>query len=234
MVFLAGGLVVTAIVMRDHSRSGSPLAVVLKESTASFMPAHPPQEARGSEGVPLRPLPVSFRTAQHEWTTEDAKVPEVIAKLVHNPDEFLRMVDENDRIKHRQLVYRKDTVPQLLDRGQPLRTFTLPGLDGREVEVEVTEIHRMPDGSGGSVNGKVKGRFNSLVSLGFANGCESFNVLSPDEGLYLTADAREPGEVFVKEIDPNVYGRPPETSTPDFILTSQRPPGTKPGPVRSK
>jgi len=178
-----------------------------------------------TDAVALRPLPIALRSAAHEWTSGDGNSPEIIQKLAHNPDEFIRMVEENERIKRRQLVYRKETVPMLLERGrsaagQTLKSFTLPGLDGKEVEVEVTEIHEEPSLHGGSVTGRVKGRFNSMVSVGFVNGSESFNVFSPDDNLYLTADAREPGEVIVKEIDPEKYA-PVSGNEPDFILTHE-------------
>lgn len=157
----------------------------------------------------LRPLAVSLRSGTHEWTPDDATSLAVIEKLAHNPDEFIRLVEENSRIKRRQLVYRNETVPMLLERsgGQPLKSFTLPGLDGREVEVEVVET-RLNGLTAGTVLGRVKGHMNSMVSIGFSNGCESFNVMLPDEGYFLTADAREPGEVLVKEIDPNEYAPP--------------------------
>ena len=186
--------------------------------------------AAATNQVTLRPLPVSRSSSTHDWTSDDAMDPKVIAKLAHNPDEFIRLNEENERIKRRQLVYRKETVTMLLDlarnRGEPLRSFTLPGLDGLEVEVEVTDTQLNQAGNGGSVSGRIKGRFNSMVSVGFANGCESFNVLSPDDGLFLTADAREPGEVLVKEIDPDKYN-PPAGTTPDFILTNEPAPRTK-------
>lgn len=210
-------------------RSGTP-----RESVASVQPARqastPGQTPSSTTptvnqaGTVLHPLPVFKSSALHEWTAEDCKSPQVLERIVHNEEEFIRLMEENDRIKRRQLVYRKETVLMLLDRarasGQPLNSFTLPGLDGREVEVEVTEIH-FADAQGGAVQGRLKGRYNSSVSVGFSNGCESFNVISPDEHLFLTADAREPGEVFVKEIDPEVYGHPPQSGVPDFILTGE-------------
>ncbi len=176
--------------------------------------------------VVLRPLPVTRSSAIHEWTEGDGMTPAIIEKIAHNPDEFIRMVEENERIKRRQLVYRKESLPMLLERGrsaagQTLRSFTLPALDGREIEVEVKEIHEEPSLRGGSVIGRVKGRFDSMVSVGFVNGYESFNVFSPEDGLYLTADAREPGEVIVKEIDPDKYA-PTIGNEPDFILTHER------------
>lgn len=167
------------------------------------------QAASVPEAVRLRPLPVTLSSTSNEWTAEDATDPNIMERIAHNPDEFIRLAEENSRIKRRQLVYRKETVPMLIQRanGQPLKHITLPGLDGREVDVEVTETH-LANPNAGSIQGRVRGRLNSMVSVGFFNGCESFNVISPDEGLYLTADAREPGEVLVKEIDPDQYVPP--------------------------
>jgi hypothetical protein len=202
---------------RQQTSALKPVAPVPVVKQMSAPAATPTSQGRAL----LRPLPVSLRKGFHEWTAADGKDSKVIEKIAHNPEEFIRLNEENERIKRRQLVYRKITVPMLLDRardsGEPLRSFMLPGLDGMEIEIEVTGTQLNQVGNGGSVTGRVKGRFNSMVSVGFANGCESFNVLSPDEGLFLTADAREPGEVMVKEIDPNQYN-PPAGATPDFIL----------------
>ena len=242
IVLVTAGVVVEIAML---ARTPTPKAAPARQAASpSFKPdpAPPtapdsaPPEAAVPEAVHLRPLPVERRSATHEWTSGDGKDPRVIEKLAHNLEEFKRLARENELIRRRQLVYRNLTVPMLLDRardsGQPLREFILPGLDGREVEVEVTEVHLMDGTNDGCVNGRVKGRLNSMVSVGFANGCESFNVMSPEEGLFLTADAREPGEVVVKEIDPNVYGRPPETSTPCVVDPrnpgSARPNGTPP------
>ncbi len=153
-----------------------------------------------------RPFAVVKSSGAHGWTAEDGKTPDAILDLAHNELEVDRLMAENARIKRRQLVYRKETVPMLLQRAtdaEPLRSFMLPGLDGREVEVEVTEVRL--NGPAGSVLGRIKGQFNSQVSVGFSNGCEFFTVSAPDEGLFLMADAREPGEVMVKEIDPATY-----------------------------
>ncbi|BCU77871.1 hypothetical protein llg_25860 [Luteolibacter sp. LG18] len=159
--------------------------------------------------VVLRPLAVARSSRSHQWTAANAMDPEVIKDIAHNPDEFIRMIEENDRIKRRQLVYRNETVPMLLQRvggdAASLRSLMLPALDGREVEIEVTGTQLLEGLRSGTVTGRVKGRFNSMATVGFYNGCESFNIISPDDGLYLIADAREPGEVFLKEIDPDRY-----------------------------
>lgn len=148
-------------------------------------------------------------SATHQWTGADAMDPRVIEKIAHNPDEFIKMVEENDRILRRQLVYRKDTAASVVQRarlaGEPVRRLTLPALDGREVEFEVTTADLSPSGQSGSFTGHVAGKPASLVTLAFEFGTEAFSVMSPDDQLFLIADPREPGQVIVKSIDPDKY-----------------------------
>jgi hypothetical protein len=214
-----------------NSVATAPVAPALPpgRSPSAATAGAPPAAGRSAQQFDwfrTRPFAVVKSSGQHEWTAEDGRDPDAILDIAHNELEVERLMAENARIKRRQLVYRKETVPMLLQRATgapPLRSFMLPGLDGQEVEVEVTEIHENASLHGGSVTGRVKGRWNSMVSVGFVNGYESFNVLSPDDGLFLTADAREPGEVIVKEIDPDKYA-PPLGDEPDFVLTNQSQP----------
>lgn len=176
-------------------------------ASAPTAPANPTSASAAPDVVVHRPLAVATESASHAWTREDAKDPAVIDRIAHGPEEFLRMVEENDRIKRRQLVYRKEPVALLLDRarasGAPLTRFTLPAMDGAEVEVEVLETQL--DGHRGAVIGRIVGQPDSLACVGFSGACESFNLFAPSVGLFIAADAREPGEVILKEIDPAVY-----------------------------
>jgi len=153
-------------------------------------------------------------TATHEadafaWTAEDGKNPDVIKQLAHNELEFERMADESARILRRQLVYHKDTVGAQIERakltGQPFRQITLPGLDGQEVQFEITQSDLNPSGQSGALAGHVPGKLDSMVTLAFKGGREAFTVLSPSDGLYLVGEPREPGELIVKSINPNTY-----------------------------
>lgn len=246
MLILSGlGLVVfLATAPRDPGRTvqthfqnqGAPVPHAMPSSSnGTASTASPHLKAVGSNFV-LRPFPVARESQRFQWTDADGMDTNVIRRLAHNEMEHRRMVEENSRIKRRQLVYEKVTVPMLVERaigaGQSLQIFTLPGFDGKEIDVEVTEVN-LKGTVAGSLNGRVKGRLNSIVSVGFYNGCESFNVVSPDDGLNLAADAREPGEVMLKEIDPDKFGGPPQTA-PDFILTEQPAPGQHPAPIPPK
>ena len=157
----------------------------------------------------LRPLPVSRSSAVHQWTEGDATSPVVIEKIAHNPDEFVRLVEENDRIQRRQLVYRSEPAWELVERaratGEPVRTLTLPGLDGQEVKMEVTNTDLDPSGLSGTFSGHVAGNRKSLVTLAFIRGREAFTVVSPDDGVFLQGHPREPGEVLVATFDPDEY-----------------------------
>jgi hypothetical protein len=47
-----------------------------------------------------------------------------------------------------------------------------------------------------------------MVTVAFAADREAFTILSPQDQVYLQAEAHEPGEVVVKSINPETYGQP--------------------------
>lgn len=168
---------------------------------------------KGQKPTEARPLAVVQASGQHEWTSEDLRVPEAIEKIAHGPEEFIRMVEENDRIERRQLVYRKEPAWQTVEhskaKGEAIRKLTLPGLDGREVQVEVTGADLAFSGLSGTFTGKVVGREKSLVTLAFQQGREAFTVVSPDDDLFLQGHPREPGEIILTSFDPETYLKVP-------------------------
>lgn len=119
------------------------------------------------------------------------------------------MIEENDRIHRRQLVYRNETAAASVQRsmaaGESITRLTLPGLDGEEHDFEVVRADLAPSGQSGSFHGHLPGKPNSLVTLAFKFGREAFTVHSPDDNLYLEGEPREPGEVIVKRFDPGEY-----------------------------
>ena len=143
------------------------------------------------------------------WTSEDGKNPDVIKQLAHNELEFQRMADESARIFRRQLVYHKDTVDAQIERakstGQPIYQLTLPGLDGQEIQFEITRADLSASGQSGAFSGHVPGKLDSMVTFAFKGGREAFTILSPSDGLYLVGEPREPGELIVKSINPQTY-----------------------------
>ncbi|RYD40608.1 MAG: hypothetical protein EOP85_13980 [Verrucomicrobiaceae bacterium] len=191
------------------------------ESVARVTPAAPSGSAGSTSAVPsavsgdvvLRPLTVATSTADHAWTKDDAMDPMVIEKIVHGPEEFIRMVEENEQIKRRQLVYREQPVYRLVQAsivsGEPLRKLTLPGLDGKEVEFDIVTADIHPSGLRGSFAGRLPGRGTSMAVLSFKEGREAFSVISPEDGIYLQGHPREPGEIFVTSFDPDKYLRTP-------------------------
>lgn len=160
-------------------------------------------------GIRTRPFKVARESAAHQWTAEDGRSPEAILELAHNDRELMRLLEENDRVQRRQLVYRNQTAAEVVRSAragaEPVRKLVLPALDGRELEVEIDRDDLAPDGQSGTFTGHLAGRPRSMVTLAFKGGREAFSVSSPEEGLYLQADPREPGEVMVKSIDPATY-----------------------------
>lgn len=199
-------LVAVAIKVTNHQPEASPTPT---PEAASKAPASSGQVTTTPEKVALRPLPVSRSSAAHEWTDADATQTVVIEKIAHNPDEFMRLVEENDRIKRRQLVYRSQPAWELVEQsratGEPVRNLTLPGLDGQEVQVEVTGTDLDPSGLSGTFSGHVAGNQKSLVTLAFIRGREAFTVVSPDDGVFLQGHPREAGEILVASFDPDKY-----------------------------
>jgi hypothetical protein len=155
------------------------------------------------------PFGVAREDAAFAWTAEDGKQPEVIRQLAHNELDFERMADEDARIYRRQLIYAKATADQLVQQSrlsdEPIRQLALPGLDGKEFQVEVTRADLSHSGEQGTFSGHLAGRLDSVVTLAFKGGREAFTILSPSDDTYLVGEPREPGELIVKSINPATY-----------------------------
>ena len=182
--------------------------------------AAPQQQTSAKQGPPspstttfdsfrLKPFAPAKESSTHAWTAEDGLDGEAILKIAHNEFEAERLLAENDRIKRRQLIYRKEPAWVLVERakasGKPLAYLTLPGLDGQELEVEITGSDLSTSGLSGTFSGHLKDRPTSMVTLAFKQGREAFTILSPDDGTYLQGDPREPGEIIVASFDPDTY-----------------------------
>jgi hypothetical protein len=157
----------------------------------------------------VRPFAVAKESPMHQWTIEDGRDTNVIRQLAHNDAEYRRMVEENSRIQRRQLVYRKDTAAAMMQRarlsGEPVKQLTLPGFDGRELQVEIDRADLESSWQSGTFAGRLEGRPNSMVTLAFKFGREAFTIVSPDDGTYLQAHPREPGELIITSFDPDTY-----------------------------
>lgn len=156
------------------------------------------------------PFKAAETNGAYAWTAEDGKDTNVIRQLAHNELEYQRMVNENGTIFRRQLVYHPEgftlLAQQALQSGHSVQALTLPGLDGRELQVTVTRTDFESGGDRGLFYGKLPGRPDSMVTAAFINGEEAFTVISPQDQIYLQGEAREPGEIIVKSVDPGTYG----------------------------
>ncbi len=216
LLCLAGVLLVVAILASKSDGQAHPAALPANAPPHNAQ-AVPPLSSGSRLGpivsapatVQKRPFAVSLARGNCEWTAEDGRDTNVIRRLAHNELECARMLDENSRIFRRQLVYRKETAAMLLERarltGQSIRQLTLPALDGREVQFEITRADVHPSGLEGTFTGRVAGAPDSVVTFAFKVNREAFTILSPSAGLYLQADPREPGEVILKQLNPARY-----------------------------
>ncbi len=187
---------------QDKMQTGATVPV-----TSPLIAQTPPSAP--APGVALRPLAVVKESAAHAWTAEDARAPEVVRKIAHNEWEERRLLEENPRITGRQLVYRKEPVFIAVERaraaGETLRAFTLPGFDGRELEVEVMRADLEASGLSGTLTGRLPGLGESLVTIAFKQGREAFTVVSPEDGTFLQGHPREPGEIILSSFVPDTY-----------------------------
>lgn len=183
----------------------APIRAEVAAPTNSFRP----QPAANFPSFRQRPLAVAHESRSHQWTAANGRDTNVIRQLAHNDLEYQRMVGESARIERRQLVYRKDTAAAVVERarltGQPVRQLTLPAFDGEELVFAIARADLNPAGQQGTFTGTLAGRPDAMVTLAFKGGREAFTVLSPTDKLYLVGEPREPGEVIVKQIDPETY-----------------------------
>lgn len=170
-----------------------------------------------------RPFPVAYQSPHFEWTLADGKDTNIISELAHNQLEYDRMVQENPRIFRRELVYLKVTAASVFEQakltGKPVQELTLPGVDGQELQFQITQRDSNGSSRRGMFSGHLVGDLNSMVTMAFMDGREAFTVLAPKENIYVVGEPREPGQVIVKAIDPNTYGVGPMGRADDTIKT---------------
>jgi len=184
------------------AKAASVAAAATLLPNATNRPALPPANQQSLVNFPwfqTHPFAVALTNGAYEWTAE-----------AHNERESQRMLRENDTIYRRQLVY--DTAgfmrlaQQAVQSSQSLQQVTLPGLDGQEFQVAVTRTDFKNGGGQGQIYGQLPDRPDSMVTVAFIADREAFTVISPQDQIYLQAEAREPGEVVVKSINPSTYG----------------------------
>lgn len=182
--------------------SATPTAPTLAGAAAPQPPDNPDYKPH--------PFPVAHQSSNFEWAAADGKDTNVIRQLAHNEFEYRRMLIENNAIFSRQLVYLNQSLSRLAQQasqtGQSLKQITLPGLNGQELTVDVTRTDFRNDGSKGQIYGQLPGRPDSMVTAAFVGLREAFTIISPQDQIYLQAEAHEPNQVVVKSINPKTYG----------------------------
>lgn len=165
--------------------------------------------APATPAVALSTHQASKSSELFDWNSDDAMDTNVLRKLAHNDSEYARLADENSRIYRRQLVHHKDTVDMQIQQskltGQPLRQLVLPGFDGQEIMMDITQTDLSPSGQQGTFTGHIDGQPDSTVTFAFKGGREAFTILSPRDGIYTVGDPYEPGQIIIKSINPETY-----------------------------
>jgi hypothetical protein len=153
----------------------------------------------------LRPFAVVKSSATHEWTGENGLTDAAIRALAHNPVEEESLKKQNEWTTRRQLVYRKETVSQILAELQSgiRKQITVPGFDGKEYVVNVQKIQVFDEVDTFSILGTLQDNPQINFSLGSTTeGHESMNYSDPVSGKPLVYTSREAGQGVLSQIDP--------------------------------
>jgi hypothetical protein len=187
-----------------------PQAVVTNPMTSQAPATAAPAVSANRPSFQEHPFPAAYDSHGFQWTLADGKDTNVIRLLAHNESEYRRMVIENEAIYRRQLVYFTSRFASLagnlVQTHQDAQQITLPGLDGQTFTVDVTRTDFRDGGSKGQIYGQLPDRPDSMVTVAFVNGREAFTIISPRDQIYLQAEAREPGQVVIKSVNPQRYG----------------------------
>ena len=237
MVIATSSVVMLGVVLRHRTSPSAPLPVVRNQPLAVVTNPPPPAVVTNTKSAATgilpnypdfqeRPLPVAYESPKVQWTLADGKDTNVIRQLAHNHLEYDRMVEENPRIFRRQLVYLKETAASVFEQakltGQPVRQLTLPGVGGVELQFEIVKGDNHGSSRQGMFSGHLVGNPDSLVTLAFEDGRQAFTILSPKDDVYIVGEPREPGQVMVKQIDPDTYG----------VKLEEEEDSARPGPAR--
>lgn len=156
----------------------------------------------------LDPFKITQSTKYHSWTEVNISGPAEIDQIVHNDFERERVMEESSFMDARQLVYRKisfqDLIEKQLDGGEKVETVILPGLDGAEYEVVIDDWEAKPasaDEREGGFSGHLKGDPDSTVRWSYYEGVETGAINSEAQNIDLAFDPREEGQLVVKAIN---------------------------------
>lgn len=160
------------------------------------------------EDFVLDPFEIVKSSPNHDWTGVNIVKPEQIDKIAHNDAERDRLIKETIYTPQRQLIYQKvsvqDRILASIANGQDLTTIIIPGLDGEELEVVITDLTTQP-GEGDVTEGYLGGHLatdpESVVSWGYYDGVESGSVFSQKEGLHLEFSPREERQLILSTTD---------------------------------
>src|SRR5258708_1112503 len=177
-------LAVVLMIMRHPAMQLNHQPVAQAQPSVTNMMSSPAVKAALRTNTPpfqLRPFAVVRESTNHQWTGEDGRDTNVIQRLAHNELQYQRMMEENNRLKRRQLVYRKDPTAAVMQRSrlssEPVKQLTLPGFDGQELQFAINRADLEPSWQSGNFTGRLANQPNSMVTLAFKFGREAFTVV---------------------------------------------------------
>ncbi len=184
--------------------SGTADVTEIQEEGDHFDPNYDPIKYWERE---LRPFPVGKTSTNYQWADVDGKDPAIMKQIANNPVMLESLEIENQYISKRQIIYIPEEFKQVAQgiyNGQ-VSEFPLPGFDGEEISVVVTQFENMEgenidDGPlTGAWSGHLKNDPNTLIFAGSQNNYWTINYQK--DGIRYTYQNREEGEWILTDIN---------------------------------
>lgn len=156
---------------------------------------------------PLRPFPVSIKSANYEWTDVDGRDPAIMKQIANNAVMLESLETDNLYITKRQLIYVPEEFKQVAQGiyDGEVTEFPLPGFDGAEIPVVVTQFENMENQSEhdgpltGAWSGYLKDDPSISVFAGSQNNYWTINYVQ--DGVRYEYNNREEGEWILADIN---------------------------------
>lgn len=191
------------------SAEAQPVLAVEQKVPSTGRPTLETDEGLVYEDFLLDPFDITIDNERHGWTEADGRRPEVMDALAHNDFERERMAEENLWVKRRELVYRKQTLQEMLGKakaqGEELKSFIFPGFAGKEYEVVVTDAGSEINEDGipiGWINGHLRDDPQSSASLSYYANREVGSIISQELEIDIGYEPREDDQIIIREADP--------------------------------
>ncbi len=153
-----------------------------------------------------KPFKVTHATENYQWTAEDGRSPEVMKQLANNSQMYDELERTNSFVTDRSLIYVADGFGERVEGifDGSLEEIVLPGPDGKEFKVKITQFVGDETDAGaqitGAFTGTIDGQPDSIIRGASQEDYWSIGITT-QEGKNYEIINREHGEWILSAID---------------------------------